>query len=402
MKTHRLTPGVRPARRWKLHLAVLCAMLFAPLAALWPAPARALDRTFAGSVQLSENVAPAEPSTNDGTQSFYGFTAELSGKIAVDLSSHISANVKICYGCHGFETDMAYFDLRVVDELNFRVGRFSPSFGAFNLRHDPANHKLADKPLAYDMGRMLRMRDWNLGVLPSPFPDNGVEIDGTHWFGDKLELDYAAYAVSGFKGAATGLDIDFTQSHSGSLYYVDNNGLPAGGGRLAVTAKLAPSTDLTFGASGMYGTFDPNNRLSYAIGGADVWLRIGRANLRAEWLVRRQQMYTGDATQLKYAVAHDNGDFFVKHGAYVELEEPLGAGVDGILRVDGLVRLGNVAAGSPLSSDASVLRYTVGASFVVARGVRLKLSPELWHFSYADANGRQVEASVQTAVAGAF
>jgi len=59
--------------------------------------------------------------------------------------------VKVCYGCHGFEVGMAYFDFRVVDELNFRVGRFIPAFGDFPLRHDPANHRTSDKPLAYDM-----------------------------------------------------------------------------------------------------------------------------------------------------------------------------------------------------------------------------------------------------------
>jgi hypothetical protein len=386
----------------RAHLLLLAALVVALLGAAWPGSAHALDRTFAGSVQLDENLAPGEPTTNAGTQSFYGFTAELSGKLAVDLSDHVSANVKVCYGCHGFETDMAYIDLRVADELNFRVGRFSPSFGAFNLRHDPANHKLADKPLPYDMGRMLRMRDWNLGVLPSPFPDNGIEIDGSHWFGERVEIDYAAYAVSGFKGGETGLDIDFTQSHSGSLYYVDNNNTPAGGARLALTAKLGPRSDLTLGASGMYGTFDPQNKYSYGILGADVSLRVGRTNLRAEWLVRRQEYDASDQSQLKYVVPPSGGDFFVKHGAYVELEHPLGAGVDGIVRVDGLLRLGNVAAGSPLTSDASVVRYTLGASYVVARGVRVKVTPELWQFNYANANGAKVEASMHLAVAGAF
>jgi len=72
---------------------------------------------------------------------------------------------------------MIYFDLRAFDELNVRIGRFSPSFGSFNLRHDPGNHKLSDKPLPYDMGRMLRNATWNNGVLPSPFPDNGVEVN---------------------------------------------------------------------------------------------------------------------------------------------------------------------------------------------------------------------------------
>jgi len=31
------------------------------------------------------------------------FTTEASLKLAVDVSEHISANVKLCYGCHGFE-----------------------------------------------------------------------------------------------------------------------------------------------------------------------------------------------------------------------------------------------------------------------------------------------------------
>ncbi|HEY6460184.1 MAG TPA: hypothetical protein VIY73_08530 [Polyangiaceae bacterium] len=386
----------------RAHSFLAVVLAAALLAALWAAPARALDRTFAGSVQLDENLAPLEQSSASRTQTFQGFTAELSGKIAVDLTEHVSANVKICYGCHGFETDMAYFDLRLNDELNVRVGRFSPSFGAFNLRHDPANHKLADKPLPYDMGRMLRMRDWNLGVLPSPFPDNGVEIDGTHWFGESVEIDYAAYAVSGFKADTTALDLDFVQSHSGNLYYVDDNNTPAGGARLAMTAKLGPATDLTLGASGMGGTFDPQNRYTYVIAGADAWLRMGRTHLRAEWLVRRETFDTSDITQFKYAVSPTGGDFFVKHGAYVELEQPLGPGVDGIARVDGMARLGNVAAGSPLPSGATVLRYTLGTSVVVARGVRLKLSPELWQFNYTDPAGRSLEMSMHLAVAGAF
>jgi hypothetical protein len=383
------------------HVLLVAGLVLAALVGVG-APARALDRTFAGSVQLDENFTPLEPSTNAQTQLFEGFTTELAAKLAVDITNRISVNVKVCFGCHGFETDMAYVDLRAADELNVRVGRFSPSFGGFNLRHDPANHKLADKPLPYDMGRMLRMRDWNLGVLPSPFPDNGAEIDGTHWLGESLEVDYAAYAVSGLKAGQTGLDLDFVQSHTGNLYYVDNNNTPAVGGRLAFTARLGSVTDLTVGASGMGGFYDPQNSRTYLIAGADVWLRFGRTNLRAEWLVRRQEFDASDVTALKYAVPPTGGDFFVKHGAYIELEQPLGPRVDGIARVDGLLRMGNVAAGSPLSNDATLVRYTLGASFVVARGVRLKLSPELWQFDYADRNGRKLEASLQIALAAAF
>src|SRR6185369_494284 len=170
---------------------------------------------------------------------------------AVDFSERVSANMKVCYGCHGFEADMMYFDFRIADELNFRVGRFSPSFGMFNLRHDPANHRLSDKPLPYDMGRMLRLREWNMGVLPSPFPDNGLEINGTHWFGETAELDYAVYAVNGFRGDKGAQDIDFQQSRDRNTYYTDNNGRPTVGARAAFTIKLGQSSDMTIGASGM-------------------------------------------------------------------------------------------------------------------------------------------------------
>jgi hypothetical protein len=152
------------------------AILFATSLVVFAGPARALDRNFAGSAQIDYHFVPGQHDKSARAVVFDGTTMELAFKVAVDFSDHLSANLKVCYGCHGFETDMAYFDYRVADELNFRLGRFSPSFGGFNLRHDPANHRLSDKPLAYDMGRMLRLREWNLGVLPSPFADNGIEV----------------------------------------------------------------------------------------------------------------------------------------------------------------------------------------------------------------------------------
>src|SRR4029077_10699995 len=162
-----------------------------------------------------------------------GFTLEANEKVSIDVSEHLSANVKVCFGCHGFELDMAYADYRFADELNLRVGRFSPAFGGFNLRHDVANHKRSKKPLPYDMGRMLRLRAWNLGVLPSPFPDNGIEVGGTHWFGDTTQFDYAVYAIEGFKtNQAHPLDFPFGLSRM--PYYGDKNSRPAVGGRLAI------------------------------------------------------------------------------------------------------------------------------------------------------------------------
>ncbi|RYZ59898.1 MAG: hypothetical protein EOP08_15070, partial [Proteobacteria bacterium] len=207
----------------KLRFLILGVALATFLAWLSPGTARALDYNVAGSSQVDYHLVPrgsAGDGTNNGASrtAFDGFTLEAALKVSVDVSDHFSANVKLCMGCHGLATDMFYMDYRVADELNVRAGRFSPSFGAFNLRHDPANHRLSDKPLPYDMGRMLRLRDWNLGVLPSPFPDTGVEVNGLHWFGNKVQLDYAAYAVTGFRAENGAADLDFTRSRTDDIF----------------------------------------------------------------------------------------------------------------------------------------------------------------------------------------
>ena len=180
-----------------------------------------LSRNFAGSIQLDYMAVPSEKT---GRQlGLDGATAEVSLKLAMDFSKKISANVKMCVACHGVEIGMAYFDLRVTDEMNVRVGRFTPAFGEFPVRHDPANHRTSDKPLPYDMGRMLRTQEFNSGVLPAPWVDNGIELNGTHFFGKNLQTDYAIYAIGGPRAGADPIDFDFKLSRSGEAYYVDNN-----------------------------------------------------------------------------------------------------------------------------------------------------------------------------------
>lgn len=392
----------RRARGLGAHVALgLFVALLSLIALLSPGRASALERNFAGSAQIDYHFVPSAKSFRASPSGFDGFTTELSAKLAVDVSEHLSANVKLCFGCHGFETDMAYFDYRVKDSLNFRVGRFSPSFGAFNLRHDPANHRLSDKPLAYDMGRMLRMRQWNLGVLPSPFPDTGVEVNGTKWLSDDVQLDYAAYVVSGFKGASGGLDFQFRDSRT--PFYVDNNARPAGGARVALTAKLGETSDLTLGASGMAGTWDPENKLTYVIAGGDMTLRVSKTTIRAEYLVRRQQFSTDDPAQLKFALpASSGGDTFLKHGAYVEIEQALTQDLDLIGRFDLLHRAGNVAKDSELSEKSTMLRTTLGMAYVLERGLRLKLSTELYNYSDRGVDDRRYDVSSHLGLAGTF
>jgi hypothetical protein len=375
------------------------------------------EYNLAGSAQLDYHLVengPRSVGAPSATSTFQGFTMEAALKVAVDISDHLSANVKACYGCHGVEIDMAYFDYRPFDELNVRVGRFSPSFGAFNVRHDPANHMLSDKPLPYDMGRMLRRGDWNNGVLPSPFPSNGLEIGGSHWFGARAQLDYAAYAVTGFKNDTDPNPVDFNFQESHLPYYIDNALRPAFGARAALTWKANPTIDVTLGASTMFGTYDPRERFNYLIAGTDLSVRVQRTAFRAEYLLRRQQFDTSNPDIFKYAVPAEGGDFFVKQGGFLEVEQPLTSALNCSGRVDGLHWDGNVSnvpagsaasfatAVSPLRKHASVTRETIGLAYAIERNFRLKGSIELWNFTYPDALGRTATLGFHFAAVGSF
>src|ERR1700753_4362679 len=292
-------------------IAASC-VLAALLGLLWPRDARSQEHNFAGSLQTNYAWVPTDKDAHK--QTFDGMTNELSLKVAVDFTDNVSANVKLCYGCHGVELGMAFVDLRVVDELNIRVGRFTPAFGDFPLRHDPANHRTADKPLPYDMGRMLRLREFNLGVLPAPYVDQGLEINGTHWFGDAVQLDYALHAIGGLRANENDLDVDFIQSRS--VYYIDNNSEPAIGGRVALTFNVSDDVLFTLGGSGMMGHLDPERKHAYWIAGSDFYLRLWKLDLHAEYLVRRTTYAVGSDPNSVFRFGPDShghyDNFFLK------------------------------------------------------------------------------------------
>lgn len=381
------------ARRVAFHAALLLGLCVVAAAALVTGPAAGQDRNFAGSVQGSylyvyedKENKKEDKDGNLRDRVFDGFVTELSAKLAVDFDQHISTNVKMCFGCHGFEIDMAYVDLTAFDELRFRVGRFNPSFGEFPLRHDPANHRTVDKPLPYDMGRMIRGREFNWGVLPAPYVDNGLEIGGTHWFGYTFQVDYAAYAVGGLRADGGSQDLDFKQSRG--TYYVDNNSQPAGGGRLALTVDLSEAeSTFTLGGSGKFGMYDTDAKLSYLLAGTDFYARIKSFELRAEYLMRRTEMSLGDletrATRFKYG-PNKKGKWdrhMLKEGFYVEALLPVLPRMELVARWDGLRRTGNVLKASPLRKNSTLLRYTLGTDISVGHGVRVKFDVEYYDFN---------------------
>jgi hypothetical protein len=360
--------------------------------------AQQFHRNFAGSIQLDYMAIPTE---NTGRKiALDGATAEVSLKLAMDFNNKITSSVKVCVACHGFEVASAYFDLRAADELNFRVGRFTPAFGDFPVRYDPANHRTSDKPLIYDMGRMLRITEWNEGILPSPWVDNGLEINGTHFFGQHLQTDYAVYAIGGPRGDTNPVDFDFKLSRDGNSYYIDNNSRPVIGGQLAASVITDDAT-VTGGVSAMAGTYDPAHELPFQIYGAHLVFRIKDVFLRAEYVTRRTKMYMGPdpAMNFKYGAGPDGvfDPYFSKDGGYVEFEAPITSRVTVVLREDGMRRRGNVETDSLLRSDSAVLRHTAGLAIGIYQSLRLKLSYEYYDFS--DFKDEQV---IHVGIAGPF
>jgi len=339
-------------------------------------------RTVAGSVQIDYLAVPGDRAIHNSTLD--GMTAELSLKMSVDLTSNASVSVKVCFACHGFEAAAAYVDLRAADGLSVRIGRLTPDFGSFPARGDPANHPTNDKPLPYDMGRMLHHADWNEGILPAPWVDNGVELLGT-WFVRGGRLDYAGYLLSGPKADAAAADLDFVASRAPGRYYVDNNSEPVAGARLSGTLDLdAEGHGITLGASGMAGHYDPDRQLGFWIAGGDLVVNLRTVVLRAEYLVRRTDMAVGDAPRLRWKFGPDASgrfdDQFTKRGFYVEAEAPIGR-CDAFARFDGLSRDGNVLQGSALSDHSRLLRYTVGSAIRIIDNLRIKASVEYYQFN---------------------
>jgi len=376
--------------------------------ALAPIAARAVDLNVAGTLQLDYLFTPFRgPDPRPATFALDGFTTEFSLKLAVDLSDHVAGAAKVCFGCHGFEVGMAYVDLRAHDALNLRVGRFSPTFGEFGLRHDPGNHRFSDKPLPYDMGRMLRFFDFGRSVLPAPYVENGVEVFGRHEFGHNLQIDYAAHVVAGLRSLeANPADVDFAASRSTTGFVVDNNSQPSVGGRLGATVRLADRVDLTLGASTLYGAYDRDARLSYLVLGGDLYLRLYRTNLRAEYLIRRTEMDARQPDAFRNEIAPAGSPtpdriFHVRDGWYVEVEHPLLRNLDVMLRWDGMRRIGNVPTTLPLESAAAVSRWTLGAQVTVLRGWRVKSS--LQHYTWTGLrNGVDQEFAAHLGVVATF
>ncbi len=327
------------------------------------------DVILAGSASLDYRlVSGAAPPTNPSPLGISGMTFELAQKVVVDVGHGVSFTVKACGGCHGLEVDQGFGELHVRRFFNVRAGRLNVPVGEFTVRHDPTNFSTPSKPLPFAMGDMLQYgrTAFNLGIVPAPAVDNGVEVFGSFGLGKHVSLDYT---VSLIKGLAGDNDLDFARSR----VWVDNNRTPAVAARVVLTGP-----DWSFGASGTAGAYDSKDSLWYTIAGLEAYARLGIVTLRAEALARRTDL---DPTATGYPFQLIDA-WFLKAGWYAQADVQLHRLVTLVLRSDGLHRFGIPLPDSELTTtSAGVQRQTV-AAFVRANDfVAFKADYELWTFT---------------------
>jgi hypothetical protein len=331
-------------------------------------PAFAFDAILSGSASVDYRyVSGVNPPSNPSVLGITGFTFEVAQKVVAEVGHGVSFTVKACAGCHGIEVDQGYGEVRLKRAFNFRAGRINVPFGEFNVRHDPANFATPSKPLPYAMGDMLMYgrEAFNLGIVPAPYVDNGLEFFGSFTLSSKTQLDYAVYVVKGLAGTN---DLDFAASRN----YLDNNRTPGFGARVVLTGD-----DWAIGASGNAGTYDPKDSLWYMMAGVELYARFGPVVVRAEGLARRTDL---DVTLPGYGFAVID-HWYLKVGWYVQGEWAVNSKLTLVLRSDGLQRFGLPLPFSDLSPSAGVQRQTAAAMVRINDYVAVKADYELWTFT---------------------
>jgi hypothetical protein len=217
------------------------------------------------------------------------------------------------------------------------------------------------------MGDMLRYTrsGFNLGIVPAPYVDNGLEVFGSLPLGPVNQLDYSVYVVKGLTGEN---DFDFERSRT----FLDNNRTPAFGGRLVLTGP-----DWSLGASGSAGLYDPADSRWYVMGGVELYFRADPVTFRAEALFRRTDL--DPTATYAYQVVDP---WFLKLGWYAQVDVQVARPLTLVLRSDGLWRSGlPLPEAVQLSPRASVLRQTAAVLWRVEEHFALKADYELWTFA---------------------
>lgn len=344
------------------------------LAALAAAPARAAEGViYSGSAYVDYWGVPDRDIGDRAPQAVAPAT---SVKIGMDINDDLSFSAKACVSCHGVDLEHVALDYQPKSWFNVQFGRIAVPFGDFSNRVDPGSYKTASQPLIYDMGRMAYggRSAMNLGVVPLPYVDTGALVYGIRWLGERIQLWYGIYGVSGLRGSN---DLDWMAMRS--IPYNDNNRVPSGGARFTLSYASDPGAffgDASLGGSYTGGRYDKEATREYHAWAADATLRFGKLVLRGEYAARRTDL---DPAATGYPFALED-PWFEKEGFYAEAEAPLGKYLEAVYRYEELRRTGTPLPGAvaELSADSTFKRHTAGLVVTPASSLFVKLSWELW------------------------
>lgn len=224
-----------------------------------------------------------------------GFFADVWVGLDWQPQSPVSGRVVACTSCHSEDTSLmgGGFSFELVEasatldlirlvcgkpstgdwEAKVKGGRFIAPFGAFAAMSHPGVYRTLTNPLMYNMGRRAFGETGLAGpprqpVLPMPYADEGMNFQAKIPLMGKTSAKLDLYGVNGLQ--QSGPDLRF---FSASRSYVDNNSLPAVGGRLSVG-----NSTVRFGGSYMTGEAQPSGTptgpVIYQLSGADFTARF--------------------------------------------------------------------------------------------------------------------------------
>jgi hypothetical protein len=323
-------------------------------------------------IGLSNGTLATEPEfdhslANEGIIGEFSMSARVTHR-----DSGLGLGVRACWGCHGIELEQAYLEWKPLPVFALKAGRMRVAAGSYNARHDFNTRRTISKPLTRTMGNMVRQDEFNLGVLPAPYVDNGLSFEfglETPVLGWTLE----GMVMAGLKGPAAANDIDFVQSRQ----FADVNNEPALGARMGFEL---PMVSLNF--SYLWGNYDPEGRRSYNIVSADARLRLGAVTIDGEFAWRE--------TEFSNAGSAGGEAHFQKFGWVVVVDWQVFGGLSLTGAVDALY-VTNIFLSDfgptpnpavAITDDKNrILRMLGGVSYTTIGGLLFRVNAEFWEFS---------------------
>jgi hypothetical protein len=191
---------------------------------------------------------------------FVSFRSEVEFEGGGAGASYLSNNyVAIEYAEVRFRFDRAF---------NVKAGALLMPFGRYNYAHDSPLQDLTDRPYVATF------------IVPTTWTEAGVGAFGGVQMGDVL-FDYDVVVTNG-------LDQGFSTTPGGGMrdsrssFRADNNDQKQIAGRVGVTPDVGFLDGLSFGASGLWGTYDDLGTQDVSMFGFDLFVKKGPFELLGE------------------------------------------------------------------------------------------------------------------------